>query len=409
MSSSLFLTRRQFTLTSLATASLTSIGLSSCKPKLKAPFRVGVLLPKSGLESQVGQSCIRGSKIAPFILKDMGMDAELIYADTESSADVGRTKAEQLINEGAHILVGAYDSGVTLAIAQVCEQKKIPLIVNISAAPQITEQGYQYVFRNFLTSEMLIRNGLNLMNELFTLTGCTPKTAAFFHVNDTYGQAMRSGLDALMPKLGMPFKIVETISYDPKTRDLSTEIAKVKASGAELLIPVTRLNDAILMIRECVKQRYQPKGIISTGSPGMYESSFYKTLGKYSDNCITNSAWYNPHSRITQRAMEIFAEMFPGEMFELNVSFTCEAILIAADAYKRAGSSDSESLQRALRQTNMEERIVCGGPIQFDEKGQGLNLQSVSLQNKDGRPTIVLPTAIQQAKPILPMVWWKDN
>ena len=47
------------------------------------------------------------------------------------------------------MLVGAFDSGHTAAVAQVAEQRGVPLIINIAAAPQITEQGYKFVFRNF--------------------------------------------------------------------------------------------------------------------------------------------------------------------------------------------------------------------------------------------------------------------
>src|SRR3546814_3715966 len=84
-------------------------------------------------------------------------------ADTESSVDVARSRAEKLVNEGANILVGAFDSGQSAAIAQVAEQKGVPYVINIAAAPQITEQGYKYVFRNFPTAPMLVRNGLTLM------------------------------------------------------------------------------------------------------------------------------------------------------------------------------------------------------------------------------------------------------
>ena len=58
------------------------------------------------------------------------------------------------------MLVGAFDSGQTIAIAQVAEQRGIPLVVNIAAAPQITEQGYKFVVRNFPTAPMLITGAL---------------------------------------------------------------------------------------------------------------------------------------------------------------------------------------------------------------------------------------------------------
>ena len=76
--------------------------------------------------------------------------------DTESNVDVARSRAERLISEGAQLLVGAFDSGQTTAIAQVAEQRGIPLVINIAAAPPITEQGYKFVFRNFPTAPMIL-------------------------------------------------------------------------------------------------------------------------------------------------------------------------------------------------------------------------------------------------------------
>ena len=99
------------------------------------------------------------------------------------------------------------------------------------------------------------------------------------HVNDTFGTAMQEGIGAMMPKFDMPYKIVEQIAYDPAARDLSVEVAKAKATGAEALLVVSRLNDAILITRELVKQRWSPKAILSMG-PGWYEDQYLKTLGK---------------------------------------------------------------------------------------------------------------------------------
>src|SRR5690348_4569048 len=122
-----------------------------------AALKVGVLLPRSGVQAGIGQDCQRGVDIAPGILKDLGLPAlAIMNADTETKVEVARSRAEKLISEGAQILVGAFDSGQSTAIAQVAEQKGIPYVINIAAAPQITEQGYKFVFRNFPTAGMLL-------------------------------------------------------------------------------------------------------------------------------------------------------------------------------------------------------------------------------------------------------------
>jgi len=375
-------------------------------------LKVGVLLPRSGVQGFIGQSCQKGADLAPGVIKQMlGVDIELMNADTESSVDTARTRAERLVQEGAHVLVGPFDSGAAAAIAQVAEQRGVPFVINIAAAPQITEQGYKFVFRNFQTGPDIARNGLALIGDLFQATNTAPRTAVFMHVNDTFGQAMLKGISAFMPRMTqLPFKIVDTISYDPAAKDLTVEVSKAKASNADFLLLVCRLNDAIILRREMVKQRWNPMGIISPGSPGMYEEQYYKALGKLSEYSISNVPWYNPNAKLTKIVEKAFLKQNPKDKLVfhgLNAGFTFEAILIAADAFKRARSTDPKTLADAIRQTNITEKMMLGAPIKFNAKGQVEGIGSACVQNLNLTPTVVLPAAAATAKPVFPAPYFK--
>src|SRR6185295_1025228 len=101
-------------------------------------LKVGVLLPRSGFQASIGQDCFRGVELAGQILKDLGLpDLQIMNADTETNVEVARSRAEKLISDGAQLLMGAFDSGQSTAIAQVAEQKGIPYVINIAAAPDI--------------------------------------------------------------------------------------------------------------------------------------------------------------------------------------------------------------------------------------------------------------------------------
>jgi branched-chain amino acid transport system substrate-binding protein len=372
-------------------------------------LKIGVLLPKSGVQGLIGQSCQKGADLAPAVIKELlGVEIELMNADTETNVDTARTRAERLIQEGAHCLVGPFDSGAAGAIAQVAEQRGVPFVINIAAAPQITEQGYKYVFRNFPIASELVKNGLALTDDLFRATGSTPRTAVFMHVNDTFGQANAKAIGAILPQLNLPFKLVDTIAYDPAAKDLTIEIAKAKASKADFLLLVCRLNDAIVLRREIVKQRWNVMGIISPGSPGMYENQFFRTLGKLSEHCISNVPWYEPQAALTKAVDTAFKKQNPQDQLRfhaLNVGYTFEAILIVADAYKRAKSTDAQALTQAIRQTEIKNRMMFGGPIKFNAKGQVEGNLSACIQNQGQKPVVVLPAAAAEAKPVFP---WRD-
>jgi branched-chain amino acid transport system substrate-binding protein len=368
-----------------------------------AALKVGVLLPRSGFEAGIGQDCQRGVDVAPGLLKSLGLPAlTILDGDTESNVDTARARAEKLINDGAQLLVGAFDSGQSAAIAQVAEQKGIPFVINIAAAPDITEQGYKFVFRNFPTAPMILSDAFANQLELFNIVGAAPKTVVFMHVNDTFGTAMSKGINAVMPKFNIPYKIVEEIAYDPAARDLSVEVAKAKSANADALLVVSRLNDAMLLTRELVKQRWTPQAIMSMG-PGWYEDQYLKTLGKLSDGPISFVPFQDPNKKVAKMLEAALAKSSPGVNLSTNHVYTFEALLIAADAYKRAGSADPKALADAIRATNITDNVSIGPGIQFNAKGQNDKLKDGAIQNRAGKLLTLAPKQAANAKPEWPM------
>ena len=366
-------------------------------------LKVGVLLPRSGLQALIGRDCQRAVELAPPILKGLGLpDLAIMNADTKSNVDTARARAEKLISDGAQLLVGAFNSGHTTAIAQVAEQKGIPLVINIAASPAITEQGYKFVFRNFPTAPMILNDAFVNQKEVFAAAGAAPKTVVYMHVNDTFGTAMAKGVGSIMPKHNMPYTIVEEIAYDPAAHDLSVEIAKAKSTGAEALMVVSRANDAILLTREMVKQRWTPMAILSMG-PGWNENDYFKTLGKLADGPMSFIPWYDPTKKLTKQLMGALAKAYPDINMNEKHFYTFEALLIAADAFKRAGAADPKALVDAIRTTNIADNISMGPGIQFNEKGQNDKLKNGAIQNRAGKFATIAPNAQSDAKPELPM------
>src|ERR1700712_3767657 len=367
------------------------------------PLKVGVLLPRSGYQASIGQDCFRGVELAPAIFKDLGLpELTIMNADTETNVEVARARAEKLINDGAQLLVGAFDSGQSTAIAQVAEQKGIPFVINIAAAPPITEQGYKFVFRNFPTAGMILGDAFVNQKEVFAETGVEPKSVVFLHVNDTFGTAMKNGVGAMMSKFNMPYTIKETISYDPTARDLSVEVSKAKATGADALLVVSRLNDAILLTRELVKQRWSPMGILSMG-PGWYEDQYLKTLAKLGDGPLSFVPWYDPNKKLSKQLEAALGQKYPGVNMNTNHIYTFEALLVAADAHKRAKTTDPKALADTIRATNITENVSTGPGISFDEKGQNVKLKNAAIQTRGGKLVTVAPKGSTNAKPQWPM------
>ena len=319
--------------------------------------------------------------------------------DTESNVDVARSRAERLISEGAQLLVGAFDSGQTTAIAQVAEQRGIPLVINIAAAPQITEQGYKFVFRNFPTAPMILGDAFANQMKMFAASGSAPKSAVFMHVNDTFGTAMQKGFTGVMSKFNMPYKVVDTIAYDPAARDLSVEVAKAKASGADALLhgePPQRRHPDHARARQAA---LEPDERAQHG-PGLVRGPVPEDAGQALRRADQLRALVRPEQEAQPSSSR---RRTPRPIPEINLNtnhvYTFEALLVAADAYKRAGSTDPKALADAIRTTSIKDNVSLGPGIQFDDKGQNDKLKNSAIQNRGGKLVTVAPKEAANAKP----------
>ena len=84
-------------------------------------------------------------------------------------------------------------------------------------------------------------------------------------------------------------------------------------------------------------------------------------------------------------------------------------MLIAAQAWLAAKSTKADALMDALRKTKIDQHVMVGGPIQFDAKGQNVNIKMAALQNLKRSPTVVLPKESAVAPLVFPQPGWNDK
>ena len=392
--------RRQFA------AGAAAMGLLPLPAYAATKLKIGLILPMSGYLAEIGQDDRRGATLAERVLPGMGYEPfEIVLGDSESKPEIARAVAEKLVNDGCHVLVGAFDSGQTIAAVQVAEQKGIPFIVHIGAAPQITESGYKWVVRNFPTIPMILDDAFLNQKALFEYTKTQPKTVVLLHTNDTYGTIIAKGTPDLVAKHNMGYKLVDMVAYDPTAKDLSLEVAKAKASGAEALMTVSRVNDAMLITREMVKQRWSPMGIMTPG-PGWSDRPYLQTMGKLGDDVLSFTPWYDPNKPLSKRLAEEQKKVEADRQLHVNHVLTFEGIYIAVDALKRAGTTEPAALMKALRETRITNNSTISPAIAFDAKGQNTEIKDACVMNQGGLLKVVMPRSAADAEPVWPMRPW---
>ncbi len=364
---------------------------------------VGVLLPRTGYLAGSGDSCFEGVRLAQRLLPRLGLPKfAIVEADTGETPESAVMAAQLAIDRGAHVLIGCYDSGQTVVVAALAERRRVPMIVNVAAAPSITQQGYRYIFRNFPEAHRIVADSYALQKQLFEKTKFTPRKVVVLHINNGRGI---EAIQEMWSEMHMPYEMAAPIAYDPKAADLSKEVAAARASDADALWTVSRADDAIRIARELIEQDWTPS-ILMSSNAGLHDPAYRDALGLYADYAITFAPYFDPNKNLTKRLQRAQFDLAPHTPLGTLQAYTFEAVLIAMDAFRRARSADPDLLAAALRATDIKNNVTPGPGISFDAKGQNTSLGLIAIQNLRGAACVVLPDTAAQASPVLPMPAW---
>ena len=410
--------RRTFIKTSAALgAAATITGFPAILKAQPKEIIIGSIQPVTGPAPDIGIGQQRGNKLAADEInarggiKSMGgAKLKLLLGDCEAKEEVGRTVAERQLKEGAVCLVGPFFSGVAMAIATLAEQRNIPFVIDVAALDAITAKGYKNVFRCFAKTEYFMTSMGKYLDLIIKEKKVTIKRIAVTNAGDAFGRGQGAAFIKYVKDNKLPYEIVEHIEYPLGVKDLSAEVAKIKAAKPDLLCPVARPGDAKLLIRELYKQRVELLGIISPGSPGWYEPEFIRDMDKLADYVLDNVPWVNPKSPKFKEADAQFQKAYPGKYLDTNSGYAYLGVLVIADALERAKSTSPDALREALRKTNFKDNPMVGGPVVFDEKGDNIHAATAMVQvlpdpKMDDRVKVVLPKEAAEAPYVFP---WKQ-
>ena len=402
--------RRTFLRTAGAAAGATALAGFPAVLRAQAPtFKVGAVHPMTGPLAEPGQACRLGAQMAVDAInaaggiKSMGgMKIELLVGDTQTKPDVGRSEAERVINQGAQMLMGSFDSGSTAAMVPVAQQRRIPFVVDIAAADPITanvaksvqegQQKVQYVYRNFPTGSSFGKKAVQYFGEVFKEAGVSPKRVVLMYCNDLFGQNNAKGFQAAHAAAKPSWEIVDVIPWPEPPQDLSTEVSRAKAAKPDIIAPITRPASAQLLLPEIRKQRLDIMGIVGPGSPGLYEAGQLAALKEDLEYVMASTPWANFKNPRTQKVAEDYLKRSGGKTFDTNSGYTYDGMMLIADILERAKSADPDIIVDAIKKTNWSGGLMqYAGPVVFNEIGDNPNAVTTMIQILGQKPVAVWP------------------
>ena len=235
------------------------------------PVKIGVLVPLTGIVAQGGLEMKYGIEMAAEEKGTvLGRPIELIVEDTRVKPPVAVTKAEKLVyKDGAKALIGVFSSGVGLALAKNIDKLNVPFV----STHVMTTKFYglhPLVFR----SGQLANDQTAVGNVKGILARPDLKKRTYYVIVHDYSWGHDAGerFIALAKENGIK---VYNDTYDKapiKTKDWSSYISKIKASGADgvymafitNVIPVFAKQASDFGLQEKVK-------LVSAAAPGPLE------------------------------------------------------------------------------------------------------------------------------------------
>lgn len=412
-------TRRRF-LRGAAGAAAAVAALPATLRAQPRTVKVGMPSPVTGPMADVGQDSRLGAQLAVEAvnaaggIKSLGgARVELLTADTETKADVARAEAERLINAGAQVLTGAFHSAHVATMALLAQQRRVPYVIDISAADAPTanvaksvrdgQQKVQYVYRIFPGSVTFGKNAVRYMTDIFREANVSPRRVVLMYSNDLFGKTQTDSFQAALKAASPGFDVVDVIPYPENAVDLSTEVARARAAKPDVLAPVTRPATAILLLEELAKQRMELMGIISPGAPGLYETRQIQQLRDKIEYVMDSTVYANYRKPETQKVAAEYAKRSGGRHFDASGAYSYEAIMVIADVLERAASTDPDAIVAAIKKTSFPGGVtVSSGPVVFNETGDNPNASTAMLQILGQKPRVVWPKEAAEQRFVFP-------
>lgn len=191
--------------------------------ELAFPVRIGVVLPLSGYFSDEAQNMLKGIALAIKERKTKTPRIELLVRDSQVSAGQAVTAMLALLKNDLSIVVGELEGTKSAALAGLCTQSDVPLIVPIATDNGIAAIGSMV----FQANNDIETRGSVLAK--YAIDSLKMRTFATLSPADDYGHDMTDAFSNTVDRLGGT--IISQQWYYPGTEDFKRQFMAVREAG----------------------------------------------------------------------------------------------------------------------------------------------------------------------------------
>ena len=335
-----------------------------------------------------------------------GAKVEAIFADNQGSPAVGQNQALRLITEEKVVaLNGAYQSGITLTTSAISEKYGIPYVNGESVAASLTERGFKWFFRVTPVASDFAKIYLDFLKDM-KAAGAKTDNIAIVHENTEYGTSVASVITSVFKENGL--SIAQDIAYSANTTDVQSQVLQLKDKKPDVVIMVSYTSDAILYVKTMQALDYKPPLMIADNA-GFSDPSLIKTVGKLAQGIFNRSSFsIGPPGSPTFLINEMYKKK-SGDDLDDTAARIMQGFFVLCDAIDRAGSTEPDKIQTALKATDLKpDQLIMGYKgVKFNDKGQNVLASGLVIQLQDGENYVpVWPKDRAKTAPALPYKGW---
>ena len=359
---------------------MTGCGGDKKKDEKKAAgdtIKVGVFLPLTGDNAAGGELELRGIKLANKLHPEvLGKKVQLIVADNKSDKAEAASVAARLIEKDkVCTILGTYGSSLAMAAGNIVKDAKVPAIGTSCTNPQVTANN-DYYFRACFIDPF---QGTVMANYAFKQGA--KKVAIVQEVSNDYSVGLaKFFVEAFQKLTNDKNSIIDVANYQTGDKDFTAVLTNLKAKNPDAVFAPGNFTESALLIKQA---RQLGMKVPFMGGDTWETQEFIDVGGKDVEGCVLSTA-FDREKASTEEAkkfLKAYTDEYKGEPSALS-ALGYDSYLIAIDAIKRAGGTDSKKIRDAIATTKDLEAVT--GKTTLDKNGDAIKAAVIKVV-KDGK------------------------
>lgn len=322
---------------------------------------IGDIDDMSGLYADViGKGGVEAAQmaIADFGGEVLGKKIEFISTDHQNKPDIGAAKFREFVDRnGVTMVLGGSNTGVSLAMAPVANEKKTPFIAIGAAGASLTGKDCNPYMVHYAYDTTALANGTAT-----TIVKQGGQNWFFLTADYAFGTQLQDSASRVVTANGG--KVLGSVRVPLSTADFSSYLLQAQGSNAQVLGLANAgadFSNSLKAAKEFgITQTMKPAALLAFLTD-VHALGLDTAQGLY-----FTTSWHWDLDDKTRAFAKRFMAKMGGKAPTDTQAAVYSAVLTYLNAVKAAGTTDSDKVMAELRKAKINDMYTTGGHIRSD-------------------------------------------